>query len=167
MHTVVSLLYFKIIWKVWIACVLIAVYYWYIPDVKTSFCISFSLNSFLGFSCVIIWILTQCLVYFLCTRRSCLAVEFCWLAVKIRCCSAECLAVSGFLQFAAVAGVVEVKQHLQKNSVAEALSSVKCLLLCYSLESWSILNYTDKLCSVLWFLDSSINLLLITFVLVS
>ncbi len=36
---------------------------------------------------------------FLCTRRSCLAVEFCWLAVKVRCCSAECLAVSGFLQF--------------------------------------------------------------------
>lgn len=27
-------------------------------------------------------------VFVLCTRRSCVAVEFCWLAVKVACCSA-------------------------------------------------------------------------------
>lgn len=42
------------------------------------------------------------LVYLLCTRRSCAAVEYCWLAVKVACCSAECLAVSSILLIAPV-----------------------------------------------------------------
>lgn len=78
-------------------------------------------------------------MYFLCTRRSCLAVVFCWLAVKIRCCSAECLAVSGFLQFAAVAGVVEVKQHLRNKKIG-GQSAVVCQIVLHSLESWEYLK---------------------------
>lgn len=41
-------------------------------------------------------------VFLLCTRRSCVAVEYCWLAVKVACCSAECLDVSSILQNAPV-----------------------------------------------------------------
>ncbi|TRY58012.1 hypothetical protein DNTS_034771 [Danionella cerebrum] len=35
-------------------------------------------------------------------RRSCVAVELCWLAVKVECCGAECLAVSSILLIAPV-----------------------------------------------------------------
>ncbi len=125
---------------VWIACVLVTVCY--SPDV---------FKFIWPFVCDI-WILTQCLVYFLCTRRSCLAVEFCWLAVKIQCCSAECLAVSGFLQISAVAGVVKVKQHLQIHFWwlnAVVLQSLFTLF--RNLENWSILNYTMNFVLSLYF----------------
>jgi len=57
---------------------------------------------------LVYWLLGELVFYFilliflpvfvLCIRRSCVAVEFCWLAVKVACCSAECADVSSILQ---------------------------------------------------------------------
>ena len=82
-----------------------------------------------------------CLFVFLCTRRSCVAVEFCWLAVTVACCSAECLDVSSILQSAAVTTLVRLLQSLP-------LYSKNSFPVRFSLEMWLWLKIPFFFC--LW-----------------
>lgn len=123
---------------VWIACVLVTVCY--SPDVF----------KFIWPSVCDIWILTQCLVYFLCTRRSCLAVEFCWLAVKIRCCSAWLFPVFYRFQLLQVwSRSSSICKYIFGGINAVVLQSLFTLF--RNLENWSILNYTMNFVLSLYF----------------
>lgn len=67
----------------WLTCHQWLFYFFALRMYTRSF--NFFFLPFLCYKFAFLWILTLLSCYLLCIRRSCVAVEYCWLAVKVRC----------------------------------------------------------------------------------